>query len=339
MVGLLALAVACGSRIERNPPGASVANGGSSSNYSQGDDDDATGVPIHGQAGSYADAGAAAVGGTAAVGGAASVAGAAAVAAGAGGDENAAGGGDSAAGVGGTGGEGGAGGEPNDHASIIVSAEPHLVVHEWYGEVTFSLVLSERPRRSVAVPLESSDTAHARVTPETLVFTPDDWNVPHVATVKAVDDVTRDNNHPVLIRTLPAESDDPRYDGIDADDVPVLVFDDTDVAVIVSGTNGVTTEDGGSATFRIVLGSKPTATVSFSLSSSDPTEGTVQPRVEIEPADWAKPHVVTVFGANDNVADGDQPYQIIVGAAESADPAYAGLSVPNVSFTNIDNDS
>jgi hypothetical protein len=238
-----------------------------------------------------------------------------------------------------SGGDGGAGGATSGDVRIIVSAEPHLVVHEWFGQVTFSLTLSERPRRTVSVPLESSDVAHARVAPELLVFTPDDWNVPHVATVKAVDDSTRDDNHPVLIRTWPAESDDPRYDGIDADDVPVLVWDDTDVAVTVSGANGVTTEGGASATFWIVLGSKPTATVSFPLSSSDTTEGTVQPRVDIEPADWAKPHVVSVFGVDDDVVDGNQPYQIIVGAAESADPAYADLSAPNVSFTNIDDDS
>ncbi len=50
--------------------------------------------------------------------------------------------------------------------------------------------------------------------------------------------------------------------------------------ITVTPTSGLTTtEDGGSATFAVVLNTAPTANVTIALTSSDATEGTVGPGV------------------------------------------------------------
>src|SRR6185295_11844680 len=51
------------------------------------------------------------------------------------------------------------------------------------------------------------------------------------------------------------------------------------------------------------------------------------------------PQTVTITGVNDDVADGNQPYNIVTAAATSTDAKYNGLNPSDVSVTNTDNDS
>jgi len=61
--------------------------------------------------------------------------------------------------------------------------------------------------------------------------------------------------------------------------------------------------------------------------------------VTFTPVNWNAPQTVTVTGLDDAVADGNQVYSIVTAPAASTDPAYNGLNAPDVSVTNIDNDS
>src|SRR5438132_1506095 len=81
------------------------------------------------------------------------------------------------------------------------------------------------------------------------------------------------------------------------------------------------------ATFTIVLNSKPTAPVTIGLSSNDTTEGTVSPAsVIFTPANWNVARTVTVTGVNDAIDDGDIAYSIVTAAATSADGNYNGMN-------------
>jgi len=55
-------------------------------------------------------------------------------------------------------------------------------------------------------------------------------------------------------------------------------------------------------------------------------------------ANWNVPQTVTVTGVDDAVADGPVAYTIVLGAAGSLDPKYAGLNPPDVAVTNTDDD-
>jgi hypothetical protein len=115
----------------------------------------------------------------------------------------------------------------------------------------------------------------------------------------------------------------------------------TDTAsVIVTPQTGLVTDEGGrTATFSVRLGAEPTADVTINVASPDPTEGTVtQTSLTFTPSNFGSEQVVVVTGVDDNATDGDQSFTIVTGATRSADPAFDGLDVPDVSVTNSDND-
>ena len=70
------------------------------------------------------------------------------------------------------------------------------------------------------------------------------------------------------------------------------------------------------------------------------TEGRVSTAVvTFTPANWNAPQTVTVTGVDDHVADGNQPYTIVTGAAISADPAYSGAQPAGRAVTNLDDET
>ncbi|MFN7804404.1 MAG: right-handed parallel beta-helix repeat-containing protein, partial [Planctomycetaceae bacterium] len=109
--------------------------------------------------------------------------------------------------------------------------------------------------------------------------------------------------------------------------------------ITVSDASGDTTEAGGTATFSVVLTREPTANVTVALSSSDPTEGTIdKSSLVFTPANWNTPQVVTITGIDDTIDDGDVSYSIVTAAAVSADPLYSGLDAYDPPVTNRDDD-
>ncbi len=107
--------------------------------------------------------------------------------------------------------------------------------------------------------------------------------------------------------------------------------------IVVSPASGDTGEPGGTATFTVAATFAPSAPVTISLTSSDPGEGLV-PASVVLPAGVTTPQEVTVTGVDDLLVDGPQPYVIVTGPAESADPAYDGIDPEDVALVNTDDD-
>lgn len=112
-------------------------------------------------------------------------------------------------------------------------------------------------------------------------------------------------------------------------------------AILVQAAVGMeTTEEGGSCDFTVVLGSKPAADVTLSLSCSDPSEAGVTPAsLTFTPANWDVPRTVTATGVDDLTPDGDQSYSIATSPASSLDPRYDGFDAPDVSVRSKDNET
>jgi len=163
--------------------------------------------------------------------------------------------------------------------------------------------------------------------------------------VTGMDDALLDGDIAYNIVTT-AASNDVDYAAINPDDVAVTNTDNEvppPGVVTVNPTSGlVTTEDGGTATFTVVLGTQPSQTVTIGLSSSNAAEGTVLPAsVAFTTANYNVPQTVTVTGVNDAAApmvDGNIAYSVVTAAAISGDPSYSGLDASDVSVTNNDND-
>jgi len=100
-----------------------------------------------------------------------------------------------------------------------------------------------------------------------------------------------------------------------------------------------TSETGGTASFTVVLDSPPTNPVTIALTSSDVSEGTVEPSsVTFTASNWNVPVPVTVTGVDDSLLDYDIGYNIVMSATVSTDPAYSGLGVPDVAVVNRDDE-
>jgi len=227
----------------------------------------------------------------------------------------------------------------DDNSGITVSAISGDT-SEAGGTATFSIVLESQPTNGVSIGVSSTDLSEGTVSPSNVVFATTSWDTPKFVTVTGVDDDMADGDITFDITTNPASSGDANYNGINPSDVSVTNLDDESTGITVSAISGDTTEAGNSATFSIVLESRPNNSVSIGISSDDLSEGTVsQSSVSFSPGNWSTPKIVTVTGVDDDIADGDIIYNITTNPASSGDPDYNGVNPSDVSVTNIDDES
>ena len=229
----------------------------------------------------------------------------------------------------------------DDVAGIEIMPTSGLNTTESGGTATFDVVLNSRPTADVTIGVSSNDTGEGTVSPSSVTFTASNWNIAQRVTVTGVDDDLDDGDVAYTIVTAPATSSDPTYNGRNAPDVSVTNRDNDAAGIQVTPTSGlITTEAGGTASFQIVLGSRPTANVTIGLSSSDTSEGTVSlSSVTFTVSNWNTPRSITVTGIEDDLDDGDVAYAIVTAPATSTDPAYNGRNAADVSVTNRDNDA
>ena len=229
----------------------------------------------------------------------------------------------------------------NDSAGITVDPVSGLTTTEAGGQATFTIVLNSEPTADVTIALSSSDPGEGTMSPASVTFTSTNWAAPQDVVITGVDDAVADGSQVYSIMTAAATSADSNYSGMDASDVSVTNTDDDSAGITVTPTAGlVTTEAGGTDTFTIVLNSQPTDTVTIGVSSSDTGEGTVSPSsLTFTTVNWNAPQVVTLTGVDDAVADGNQVYSIVTGAATSSDSNYNGMDAADVSASNTDDDS
>jgi len=229
----------------------------------------------------------------------------------------------------------------NDTAGFIFSQTSGLTTTEVGGTATFTVRLSSKPLSDVSFTLSSSNTNEGTVSPVTITFTPTNWSVAQTVTITGVDDLIDDDNVNYTVITSAATSSDTKYSGMAVPDVSVVNTDNDTAGVTVNPTAGLnTTEAGGVASFSVRLNTQPTANVTISISSNNLNEGTVSPAsITFTPLNWNELQTVTITGVDDDIDDGNVAYSIITGNTTSTDPKYNGLNVPDVSVTNINNDT
>src|SRR5262249_15490986 len=153
---------------------------------------------------------------------------------------------------------------------VRVTPTSGLVTTEAGGAASFTIVLNTQPSASVSISISSSNTSEGTVSPNSVTFSTSNWNAPQTVTVTGVDDSIADGDQLYTIVTGSAVSTGLDYNGLPADDVSVQNRDNETAGVIVSPFLGLqTTEEGGTATFVIVLNSQPTGSVTIGLMSSN----------------------------------------------------------------------
>ncbi len=229
----------------------------------------------------------------------------------------------------------------NDTAGVTLMPPSGLITTESGREATFTVVLNHAPTADVVIPLSSDKPTEGTVSPTSLTFTAANWMAPQVVTVTGVDDNVKDGAQTFHVLTGAVMSADPSYANLDPPDELVTNEDNETAGIVLNPATGLVTNENGSMTsFTIALSSPPTSDVTVGLKSSDLSEGTVSPAsLTFTSVNWMAPQVVSVTGVDDQVADGNQPYEIVISIDATNDPYYAALEPPNAGVTNIDNDS
>lgn len=227
---------------------------------------------------------------------------------------------------------------PLPPGSIVVRGNG-LVTTEAGGKATFEVALGAPPSAPVMIPVESDTPGEGTASPPVLTFTPENWDKPQTVTVTGADDSQRDGNRPYRILVKPAASTDPRYQGMDAEDVSATNRDNEASFTFVGANPLTTSESGNSVVLTVVANKKPTGQAVLPLSSSDTGEGTISPAsLTFDASNWDKPQLVTVTGVDDKEQDGPQSYKIVTGVVTGSDPEYAGLDPEDLAALNADNE-
>src|SRR6185369_3269552 len=232
----------------------------------------------------------------------------------------------------------------DDSAKLVITPIPSqtpLQTSEKAVKATFSVALNSLPTDDVTFTLTSLDLTEGTVSPPTLKFTSTNGKTAQMVTVTGVNDDLADGDQQYAVRLSNGASSDPNYNGKFGLDLPFINVDDDIANVNLLGASGLHTSElkPGTATFRVVLNSQPTASVGIALSSNNTLEGTVSPpMLTFTTSNWSTAQTVTISGVDDLVADGPQSYRVLLANAVSDDPKYSGKFASYVEVQNDDDD-
>nr|AFI78505.1 serine proteinase precursor protein [uncultured bacterium ws156A7] len=253
----------------------------------------------------------------------------------------------------------GSSGAPDGAADLVFDQGPNLYASGYYGnevqrygalsQAAFPVTLAVPSQRTITVDFSTSDvsaTAGSDYSSASGILTFLPGETLRTIVVPTIDDTTIES-----VETFVLNLSNPSEGASLTDDQGVgTILDDDQHRVLVTPSSGlVTAEYGVTAEFDVVLGRAPVANVTIDLSSSIPSEALISTASSGSPAanlsmtfapqDWDVPQKVTVTGIDDGVDDGDTPYTIVLSAATSSDPDYAGVDPDDVSGTNFEFES
>ena len=200
---------------------------------------------------------------------------------------------------------------------------------------TYSIFLSAPPTADVTVTLSSNSDVTFDQTQ--VVFTPDNWDVPQLISLVAVDDSLNEGDETIAI-THSVSSADADFDGLSVPPLSVTVLDNDVPGILLteSGSSTQVSEGGTTDSYTLVLETQPTDNVTITLSPN--SQITLdQTQVVFTPDNWDVPQTVTITAVDDTTAEATQTVAISH-TVSSADPDYNGQSVPNLGVTVTDND-
>ena len=171
---------------------------------------------------------------------------------------------------------------------------------------TYYVKLDTEPTGTVAVAVASSNTSVVTVSPESLTFTPQNWESQKPVTVTGVDDRV-DNPDDVRKAIVTHTPSGGGYDDVSPVEMSIKVRDignepSGEVPALLLVPSALTVDEGDSATYRVSLKTQPTGNVRISIGSLS-TAVTWSPETSLTftPSNYSTPQTVTVTSEDNDV--------------------------------------
>jgi len=228
----------------------------------------------------------------------------------------------------------------NDTASVTISQSSNsTVVNEGGAGDSYTVVLTSQPTVNVTV-TPSFTAAQITVTPSPLTFTSGNWNTAQTLTVGAVDDPDIETEPHTTSIAHVVSSGDGNYNNFALSNVTVTIHDNDTAGVIITQSSGSTAvnESGGTDSYTIQLATRPSSTVTVSISTDSQITASV-PSVAFDAGTWNVAQTVTVTAVNDSIDEANTHTGVILHSVGSGDQNYDGLATSFVNVSVTDNDT
>ncbi len=222
----------------------------------------------------------------------------------------------------------------DDFAGVIIQSDFLQVAEGDFTDV-YSVTLSSEPTHLVRITISPNN--QVSVSSNELVFSTSDWDQTRQVTVTAVDDRVAESTHNGLIEHL-ATSDDPKYQNITIPDLTPEIIDNDNAGVSFDPTLVEASEDGITATYTILLESKPTQPVTVTV-ITDNQAGASPLELIFDNDNWDDPQPITVAAVDDSVDEASPHPGVIQHTVDSEDTFYQLGMVDSVSVDITDNDT
>ncbi|TFH70252.1 hypothetical protein E3V39_15360, partial [Gammaproteobacteria bacterium LSUCC0112] len=224
--------------------------------------------------------------------------------------------------------------QDNDQAGLSLIGSD-LITSESGTSSSFSVKLDAQPTGPVTINVTGTDPTEGSWNTEPLIFTPENWNSPQTVVVTGRDDSQEDGDIKYEV-SLTSSSSDANFNGRTAI-VNITNLDNDKAGLTLSDNALITSERGISESFTLQLKSQPSATVTFTVSGLDATEGRLSTStITFTPENWNAAQTITVTGLDDVLKDGDIGYTLTL-TGSSADSNYQGMTT-SVAVLNQHND-
>ncbi|MEM7183704.1 MAG: hypothetical protein AAF518_22540 [Spirochaetota bacterium] len=221
----------------------------------------------------------------------------------------------------------------NDSIGITFNASDTSAT-EGSDTASYTVALNTQPNADVTVTI--TNDSQVTLSSNSLTFTTTDWNVAQTITITAVDDTFAEGLHTPSIHHSVSSSDSD-YNSISVSNPSISITDNDISGVSITATDDSTNESGDTASYKVILGTAPTANVTVSITND--SQATLSSNsLTFTTGDWNVAQTITVTAVDDSVTEGPHTPNI-THSVSSSDSNYNGIFVSNPSITILDNDN
>ncbi|MEG4959356.1 MULTISPECIES: DUF4347 domain-containing protein, partial [unclassified Microcoleus] len=203
---------------------------------------------------------------------------------------------------------------------------------------SYTAVLTTEPAADVTVtasPDAQSDVGIGGGIPIALKFTPDNWKVPQLVNVQAVDDGVAQGAHSSTIAHQ-VTSTDAKYNLMATASVTAQITDNDTAGVTITPASTTATEGGATGSYKVALTSKPTAPVNFNFNTGIQIDSIST--FTFTSDNWNLPQTVTVKATDDSLVEGLHTGTIDHSIAAGSAAEYLPVAIAPVTVSITDND-